>query len=148
MSFFLLLLLLSAFVVRGKIAFSHHTCTHSTSSPSVNELTSQMALQAMDALDSLQGNIRALLQEREIVAAALNELDFVEKVFPSDANFLLFRLQKNAQAVYKHMADNGVVTRYRGNELHCSECIRVTVGTPEENKAFLEALKSTYEALS
>ena len=113
----------------------------------VNELTSRMALQAMEELDSLRGNIQALLEQRSVVAAALKEMDCVTKVFPSDANFLLFRLKKNAQAVYKKMADNGVVTRYRGAEMHCEECIRVTIGTPEENRAFLEALPRTYKEL-
>lgn len=107
-----------------------------------------MALKAMDAVDVLQENIKAVLQEREKMAAALSALDFVVKVYPSDANFLLFRLSQNAQAVYKQMADQrGVVTRYRGNEMHCDECIRVTIGTPEENVAFLEALQKSYQAL-
>ena len=113
----------------------------------INALTSQMALNAMDQTDKLQENIRALLDQRTIVMEALEKLEFVTKVYPSDANFILFRLAKNAQAVYKKMADEGVVTRYRGTEMHCDECIRVTVGTPSENEAFLAALKSTYDAL-
>jgi histidinol-phosphate aminotransferase len=79
----------------------------------------------------------------------LAELDFVEKVYPSDANFLLFRVASHAQAVYKDMADQGgVVTRFRGTEMHCDECIRVTVGTPDENEAFLKALQTSYRALA
>lgn len=42
------------------------------------------------------------------------------------------------------MADKGVVSRFRGNEMHCNECIRVTIGTPEENRKFLDMLKTTY----
>ena len=113
----------------------------------VNTLTSKMALDAMSNTGALQTTIQQLLQQRELVAEQLSKLDFVTKVYPSDANFLLFRLQKNAQAVYKRMADAGVVTRFRGNELHCDECIRVTIGTPEENKAFLEAIQKTYKEL-
>jgi len=114
----------------------------------VNALTSKMALDALDNTAALHTTIQQLLEQRELVAEKLNTLDFVTKVYPSDANFLLFRLKKNAQAVYKSMADGaGVVTRFRGTELHCDECIRVTVGTPEENKAFLEALEKTYKSL-
>lgn len=46
------------------------------------------------------------------------------------------------------MADKGVVSRFRGNEMHCDECIRVTIGTPEENGKFLEMLKSVYEEIT
>ena len=115
----------------------------------VNQLTSDMAMKALDRTDELHKNIEALLQQRELVASALQNLVFVTRVYHSDANFLLFRLDKNAQLVYKHMADNGsVVTRYRGTELHCDGCIRVTIGTPEENQAFLKQLQATYDELA
>lgn len=115
----------------------------------VNALTSKMALDALDGTAALRSNIDALLQQREYVAAALEKLEFVTKVYPSDANFLLFRLQgSHAQDVYKKMADDGVVTRFRGTELHCDECIRVTVGTAPENQAFLTALATTYANVS
>ena len=113
----------------------------------VNALTSRTAMEAVEKMESLQTNIQSVLSEREKVATALAGLEYVTKVYPSDSNFLLFRLQKNALKVYKQMADNGVVTRFRGTELHCEECIRVTVGTAEENKAFLEALEKTYREL-
>ena len=114
----------------------------------VNALTSKMALDALDNTAALEITIQKLLEQREFVAQKLNSLDYVTKVYPSDANFLLFRLQNHAQAVYKRMADSaGVVTRFRGTELHCDDCIRVTVGTLEENLAFLVALEKTYQEL-
>lgn len=66
----------------------------------------------------------------------------VKKVLPSDANFLMFSLD-NASAIYKSMADAGVVVRDRSNQLHCEDMLRVTVGTPEENAAFLALLEKT-----
>lgn len=54
----------------------------------------------------------------------------------------------HAQEIYKRMADNGVVVRFRGNELHCKDCLRVTVGTVEENNRMLELLEETVAALS
>jgi histidinol-phosphate aminotransferase len=114
----------------------------------VNALTSQMALRALDSIDNLQRNIEAILEQRACVVRALEALEYVTAVFPSDANFVLFRVERNAQQVYKRMADTcGVVTRYRGTELHCDECIRVTIGTPNENRVFLRALDETYKAL-
>jgi histidinol-phosphate aminotransferase len=114
----------------------------------INQLTSDLANQAFTHVDNLQLNIAALLEQRELVAKELLALDFCTKVYESDSNFILFRLLKNAQACYKQMADRaGVVTRYRGTELHCDECIRVTIGTPEENQKFLAALRQVYTEL-
>jgi histidinol-phosphate aminotransferase len=117
----------------------------------VNALTSRVALDALDrrtaSEDLLSKHVASLLEQRERVASALGKLPFVAKVFPSDSNFVLFRLRSKAKETYKAMADGGVVTRYRGTEIHCDECIRVTIGTPEENAAFLEALVGAYNAL-
>ena len=115
----------------------------------VNSMTSEVAMNALKSIDRLERNIETILQQRKLLAQALDELDFVTKVFPSDSNFLLFRLQDHAKEVYKTMADtSGVVTRYRGSELHCDNCIRVTVGTASENEAFLKALVETWTKLS
>lgn len=114
----------------------------------VNELTSRMAIKALDHVSQLHKNVQALLDQRDVVVDALKALPFVTRVYHSDANFVLFRLEKHAQQVYKQMADQGsVVTRYRGTELHCDECIRVTIGTPEENQAFLQQLEAVYRNL-
>lgn len=114
----------------------------------VNSLTSEVAINAMDSVAVMEKNVATLLEQRQVVANTLTDLPFVIKVYPSDANFLLFRVKKNAKEIYKTMADGGVVTRYRGTEMHCDECIRVTIGTVEENKTFLECLLTTYNALA
>jgi histidinol-phosphate aminotransferase len=110
----------------------------------VNKLTSEMAISSFDNIAVLDANVKNLLDQREVVVAALEKLAYVTKIYPSDANFVLFRLADRAQAAYKTMADGGVVTRFRGNEIHCDECIRVTIGTPSENEAFLAALEKFY----
>ena len=113
----------------------------------VNSLTSEVAMNAMKNIDTLDKNVKELLAERDVVAGKLIELDFVTKVYPSDSNFLLFRVKNKAQEMYKLMADRGVVTRYRGNELHCDECIRVTIGKKEENEQFLVELKKAWDEI-
>jgi histidinol-phosphate aminotransferase len=114
----------------------------------VNKLTSEVAVNAMKNVDTLAVNIKTLMEERDVMVKALNELDFVVKIYPSDSNFLLVRLQQKSQEVYKQMADNGVVVRYRGGELHCKECLRITIGTKEENVSCLDLLKNTYASLT
>mmetsp|Transcript_11468 Transcript_11468/g.19058 ORF Transcript_11468/g.19058 Transcript_11468/m.19058 type:complete len:376 (-) Transcript_11468:226-1353(-) len=113
----------------------------------VNSLTSEVAINAMKSIETLEKNIAVILEQRVVVAAKLSALDFVVQVFPSDSNFLLFRVQGKAKELYKTMADNGVVCRFRGSEIHCSECLRVTIGTEGENKKFLELLVKTWDGL-
>ncbi len=114
----------------------------------VNKLTSEVAVNAMKNIETLEKNIKTLLDQRKIVADALDKLDFVVKVYPSDSNFLLVRLKQLSKEIYKTMADAGIVVRYRGSELHCEECLRITIGTEEENKACLAMLEKTYNELS
>jgi histidinol-phosphate aminotransferase len=114
----------------------------------VNKLTSDAAANALRNTDVLEKHVKSVLGERELLRKELEGLDFVEKVYPSDSNFLLFRVKQKANELYKTMADKGVVSRFRGNELHCNECIRVTIGLPEENVKFLELLKATYAELT
>jgi histidinol-phosphate aminotransferase len=113
----------------------------------INSLTSEVAINAFDNIKTLEKNISTLLEQRSIVESALKEIEFVVKVYPSDANFILFRVKKNAKEIYTTMANGGVVTRFRGMEMHCNECIRVTIGTPQENQIFLERLVETYKVL-
>jgi histidinol-phosphate aminotransferase len=114
----------------------------------VNSLTSEVAINAMNSITTLEENIAKLLAQRNVVAAKLAQLDFVLKVYPSDSNFLLFRVKDKALELYKTMADAGVVTRFRGNEIHCDQCIRVTIGTEEENNQMLELLQKTWKDLN
>lgn len=110
----------------------------------INKLTSEVTINAFKNINVLEKNIKTLLDQRSILMKKLDELEYVVKVYPSDTNFVLFRLKKNAMKIYKTMADRGVVSRYRGSEMHCSECIRVTVGTGEENNAFFKELSATW----
>lgn len=113
----------------------------------VNVLTSKLAISAFDSIHVLNDHIKTTLEERAMVAAELNKLEFVVEVFPSDSNFLLVRLTDKALKVYKTMADGGVVVRFRGNENHCNECLRITIGTPEENKTMLARIQDVYASL-
>ena len=113
----------------------------------VNVLTSKVAISAFDNIHVLDEHITTTLEERAMVAAELNKLDFVVQVFPSDSNFLLVRLTDKALKVYKTMADGGVVVRFRGNENHCNECLRITIGTPVENKTMLARIRDVYASL-
>jgi histidinol-phosphate aminotransferase len=67
----------------------------------INKLTTEVALNALDRVDVLERHVRTILEQREMVRAALEELDLVLKVYPSDSNFLLFRVKGHAKEIYK-----------------------------------------------
>ena len=77
-------------------------------------------------------------EERERVRKGLSVFSSVKKIYPSDANFLLIQTT-DEEALYKHLLASGIVVRRRGKEIHCSNCLRVTIGTVEENNALLVA---------
>lgn len=108
----------------------------------VSKLAAEHGVGAFKHIDVMKANVATLLSERARLETALRALPFVRRVCHSDTNFVLFELPK-AKEIYKTMADSGVVCRFRGNELHCADCLRVTVGTPPENDRFLELLQTT-----
>ena len=112
----------------------------------INKLTADVALKAFDNQDLFNFNIDKLCDERDYVAEQLQHSDAVEKVYPSNANFLLFKI-RNAEQVYRKLADKGVIVRYRGNEPLCEDCLRVTIGMPDENVRFLKTLKEVLDSL-
>ena len=87
-------------------------------------------------------DVRLILTERIRLADRLKELAGVEKVYPSDANFLLVKFT-DAKAIYKYLADNSIIVRDRSNQALCEGCLRITVGTPAENDKLINALLIT-----
>ncbi|MCX7606985.1 MAG: histidinol-phosphate transaminase [Bacteroidia bacterium] len=83
--------------------------------------------------------VQQIREERARLAQILSELPWVDRVYPSEANFLLVRLP-NAMKVYHALLQRGIVTRYRGTLPLCEDTIRITVGTTEENDRLIETL--------
>ena len=98
-------------------------------------------LRAMRLLDrDVESEIELIVSERARVAEALQQMYCVEKVFPSDANFLLVRVN-NARALYDALIAQGVIVRDRSRVKGCSECLRITIGSPGENDKMLAVVK-------
>ncbi|PRY15567.1 histidinol phosphate aminotransferase [Pontibacter ummariensis] len=105
----------------------------------INEATQELALQALERQEALQDMVEEIVQERELLMQALPTLATVEKVYPSDANFILVKV-KDADGLYKSLLNKGIVVRNRSSVPGCSGCLRVTVGTLEENQELLKAI--------
>lgn len=99
----------------------------------------QLVLEALGHVEQVNEWIRITVQERNQLVAALGKLSFVKKIYPSDANFLLVKTD-DAAAVYSYLLNNGIVVRDCSNETLCENCLRITVGTPEENAQLISAL--------
>ncbi len=107
----------------------------------INKLTARAALDVWKTqLPVLKNKIDVLISNRNELMNKLTALPYVARVFPSDSNFILFRVRARAQEIYKIMAERGVVVRYRGTEIHCNNCIRATVGTKEENEKMIQLM--------
>jgi histidinol-phosphate aminotransferase len=94
---------------------------------------------ALDHVDAMERRVRILIEERERLFVALGELPGIE-VFPSGANFLLFRAAARGRAVWEAMVRDGILVRDFSSWPGVEDCLRVTVGTPAENDAFLTSL--------
>lgn len=105
----------------------------------LNTLTTQAALRSLDRRDVVAETAARIIAERERVADALANLPDVEHVFPSETNFILFRI-RDADRVFTRLVDSGIIVRSRTREPMLENCLRVTIGTPQQNDAFLYAL--------
>jgi histidinol-phosphate aminotransferase len=107
----------------------------------ISEPVQELALKALDEVGQVNDMIRELVSSRELVKTELLLLSEVLEVYPSDANFLLVKF-KDAKAMYEHLIMNAIVVRDRSNVILCDECLRITIGTEQENSVLLDSIKS------
>ncbi|MBZ9630291.1 histidinol-phosphate transaminase [Salegentibacter sp. LM13S] len=107
----------------------------------VNELTQSRALNRVLDVQRVNSEISDLLNERDILSEALVQVGFIEKIYPSDANFILLKVD-NANKRYEQLIQKGIVIRNRTTQPLCENTLRFTVGTGEENRKLIEALKN------
>ena len=105
----------------------------------INSLTQERAISALTDWDTTQGQVTQLIAERKGLFAQLEKISFVEKVYPSDANFLLVRVD-DANKRYAQLIENDIVVRNRSKQVGCENCLRFSVGTPQENQILIETL--------
>ncbi|MFI2743412.1 histidinol-phosphate transaminase [Zhouia sp. PK063] len=107
----------------------------------VNELTQQKALQRVLAEDEVSQEITSILEEREKLMDTLRAINYIEKIYPTDANFVLVKVD-DANLRYQQLIEQGVVIRNRTTQPLCENTLRLTVGTSNENAQLIKALKA------
>jgi histidinol-phosphate aminotransferase len=105
----------------------------------INTATQLLALEALDNIDWVNEHISTTVIEREKLNTELLNLSYTEVVFPSDANFLLVKM-KEARNIYEQLCSKGIIVRDRSKVVLCDDCLRITIGTPEENKQLIVEL--------
>jgi histidinol-phosphate aminotransferase len=106
----------------------------------INLLTEKRALKELKNIDTIKTNIKIILKERNKLIDSLNEFSFIIKVYPSDSNFILIKVD-DADLRYKQLIEKGIVLRNRSKELLCDNCLRITIGTPYENELLIKNFK-------
>ena len=106
----------------------------------INQLTQQTALKALQNSIKTNNEIAIIISERNKLIIDLEEISFIVKVYPSDANFLLVKVD-NAIVRYHQLVEHKIIVRNRTNLPLCENCLRFSVGTKEENKKLMNTLK-------
>ncbi|MFI5123722.1 MAG: histidinol-phosphate transaminase [Chitinophagales bacterium] len=106
----------------------------------ISQPTQDLLLKALKETASVNERIQEIVTMRDLLAADLAKLPIVRKVYPSDANFLLVKID-NAKAVYESLLTRGIVVRDRSRIVLCNDCLRITVGKKTENEELLKALR-------
>jgi histidinol-phosphate aminotransferase len=107
----------------------------------ISQVNQELALQALEEVAQVNDMIRQLVTMREKLVTDLAGLPLVMKVYPSDANFLLVKMD-NARGIYESLLEDGIVVRDRSKVELCEGCLRITVGTEKENAELVEALRA------
>ena len=101
--------------------------------------TQDLALEALQELEQVNDMIKEIVAMREELVKVFQRMPLVEKVYPSDANFLLVKVW-NAVDVYDYLLKDGIVVRDRSKVQLCDGCLRITVGTEKENTLLVDTL--------
>ena len=107
----------------------------------VNELTQSRAIQRLNAQERVHQEVAKIIDERTKLLNGLNEISFIEKIYPTDANFVLVKVD-DADKRYVQLIAKGIVIRNRSTQPLCENTLRLTVGTAEENKQLIKVLKT------
>lgn len=105
----------------------------------VNELTQQKAITQLEQNDLVQKQVVDILKERNALINKLKEVSYITKIYPSDANFVLVKVD-DATKRYNQLIEKGIVVRNRTTQPLCENTLRFTVGTPYENEILIKAL--------
>jgi histidinol-phosphate aminotransferase len=105
----------------------------------INQATQELAFKALEEVGQVNDMIKILVDMRNALMEVFAQIPIVEKVYPSDSNFFLVKIQ-DARKVYEYLLTKGIVVRDRSNVKLCDNCLRITIGTESENTLLVDAI--------
>lgn len=106
----------------------------------VNLLTQEKAIEILHSPAKIQQWLSIITTERAHLLPAIGELPICQHIYPTDSNFFLVRVT-DADDIYRYLVERGIIVRNRNRVALCGNCLRITVGTPQENCELLSALR-------
>ena len=106
----------------------------------VNELTQQKTIDRLQKVNEVTEEVLQIKAQREVLIASLKEINFIQRIYPTDCNFVLVKVD-DATKRYRQLIDKGIVIRNRTSQPLCENCLRITIGTKEENSKLMIALQ-------
>lgn len=106
----------------------------------INTVTQQMALTAIQQVEKVNTWVNELLENRKHLATALKNIGCIKHIYPSDANFLLVKTD-NPDELYSYLCNKGIIIRNRNKVEKCAGCLRITIGTKDENLQLINAIE-------
>lgn len=107
----------------------------------INILTQKLILEKLENIDIKENWVKEILSQRTLMIEELKQLSIVEHIYPTDANFVLVKVD-DANLRYKQLVEKGIIVRNRNSVTLCENCLRITIGTAQDNKELLKALTS------
>jgi len=111
----------------------------------INQSTQELVLKALEEVGQVNDMIKILVDMRIALAEVFETMPTVEKVYPSDANFILVKIA-DARKIYEFLLTRGIVLRDRSNVELCENCLRITIGTEKENTDLVDAMQEWYSS--
>jgi len=111
----------------------------------INQSTQELVLKALEEVGQVNDMIKILVDMRIALAEVFESMPTVEKVYPSDANFILVKIAE-ARKIYEFLLARGIVLRDRSNVELCENCLRITIGTEKENTDLVDAMQEWYSS--
>ncbi|WP_185869789.1 histidinol-phosphate transaminase [Blattabacterium cuenoti] len=107
----------------------------------ISMVSQKIAIQALENRDLFFYHLKNILSEREYMKTCLSQISTIKKVYPSSANFLLVKINFSSKNLYQYLVEKKVIVRERSKIILCNNCLRITIGTHEENEYLIEKIK-------
>jgi|CXWL01.1.fsa_nt_gi histidinol-phosphate aminotransferase len=107
----------------------------------INTATQQLVMDALENIETVNNWTKNTVEQKKWLKDELLKLPFIQIVYPSDANFILVKMTA-ARKIHEYLSNKGIIVRDRSKIILCADCLRITIGAPEENKQLIDVLKA------